>query len=390
MQLSDLDLTADDRSLRETVRDVVRSKVAPAAAEIDRTGVFPQASVDVLADLGMFGILLPSEYGGGQGTRAQVSIVIEEVARGCGSTALTLMGHVHSAGLVATNGSDDQKQRWLPGAASGRSLAAVAITEPEAGSDASSLRTAARRTDGGYTLNGRKVFITNGDHAEFVVVFARVEDHAEGDGQVSAFIVDGESVGLSASSPFKKMGLRGSSTVELILEDVHVPADQLLGETGHGLDIAYRSLDGARMSTATQALGLAQGAFDIAFEYAQQRVQFGKPIVHHQAVQIRLADMHADLAAARALVYQVARLMDAEGWEGHPAEAAEAKLVATRMAMKVTTDAVELLGGYGFMQEYQVERYMRDAKGGQIYDGTSDINRLLIVRQLLRRQRAAV
>lgn len=387
MLLPELDLNDDDRSLRQTIRDVVRSKIAPPAAEIDRTGAFPQQSVDVLADLGMFGILLPSEYGGGGGTRTQASLVIEEVARGCGSTALTLMGHVHSAGLVATNGTDEQKQRWLPGAARGRLLAAVAITEPEAGSDAASIRTSARPTTDGYVLNGQKVFITSGDRAGVVCIFARVED--DGEGQITAFLVEGDSPGLSASSPFKKMGLRGSSTVELILDDVQVPAAHVLGDVGSGLDIAYRSLDGARMSTAAQALGLAQGAFDIAFDYAQQRVQFGKPIVQHQAVQIRLADMHADLAAARALVYQVARLMDAEGPEGHPAEAAEAKLVATRMAMSVTTVAVELLGGYGFMREYEVERFMRDAKGGQIYDGTSDINRLLIVRQLLRRKGAA-
>lgn len=386
MLLLDLDLSPADRSLRENVRDVVRAKIAPLAAEVDHTGAFPRTSVDVLAELGMFGILLPPDYGGGGGSRVQMSLVIEEVARGCGSTALTLMAHVHSAGLIATNGTEAQKLKWLPDAATGRTLAAVAITEPEAGSNAAALRTSARRTGEGYVLNGQKVFITNGDHAGFVVVFARLEDGD--DGQVTAFVVDGAAPGLTASTPFKKMGLRGSSTVELILDDVHVADDQVLGEIGRGLELAYRSLDGARMSTAAQAIGLAQGAFDIAFDYAQQRTQFGKPIVHHQAVQIRLADMHAELAAARALVYQVARLMDTHGWEGNPAEAAEAKLIATKMAMTVTTEAVELLGGYGFMQEYQVERYMRDAKGGQIYDGTSDINRLLIVRQLLRRRAA--
>lgn len=383
MSLEDTDLTAEELAFRDGVRALARREIAPQAGQLDASHTFPERSVRMLAELGLLGVLLPEDVGGLGGTRMLATLAIEEIARACGATALTLMAHVHSTGLIAAYGDDDQRKRWLPKAATGEHLAAVAITEPEAGTDAAAMTSRARRGESTYVISGRKTFITNGDRADVVVVFAKVPE-GDGPGGISAFIVNGSDPGVRAGAPFEKLGLRSSSTVELALDDVVVEQHDRLGDEGEGLHLALRSLDGARMSTAAQSVGLAHAAVDIALNYAKERRQGGRAIAHHQAVQLRLADMHIRTAAARALLYQVARLMDREGWDGNIAEAASAKVFCTQVGAEVAAQAVEVLGGYGYMEEYEAARLMRDAKGGTIYDGTNDVNRLLIVRQLLR------
>lgn len=384
MVLADGDLLPEDVALQKTVRDLARREIAPRAARLDRDGAFPADSVFDLARLGLWGLMVPAEYGGLSASRAQISLVIEEIARACGSTALTLMAHVHSSALIAAYAEEALRAEILPAVASGRHLTAVCLTEPEAGTDIASMRSVARREGDRYVINGRKTFITNGGMADLYVVFARMKDWTgEGPG-VTAFVVNAQADGVGTSRPFEKMGLKASRTTDLLLDSVSVPASARLGEEGAGLQIAVASLDGARMSTAAQAVGLARGAFDLAFDYALERVQSGKAIAHHQAVQLRIAEMQVKLAAARALLYQTARAID-RGCEDAATRAAATKVCCTSTASEVTSQSVELLGGYGYMEEYQLSRYMRDAKGGEIYDGTNDVNRLMVARQLIKK-----
>lgn len=371
--------------LREMVSTYAESRLASRAAEADGTSRFPAEAVAELGGLGLFGLLVPEDCGGMSATRVQCSLVVEELARADASVALTLMAHLHSTGLIAEYGSVEQKQRWLPAAATGAWLAAVGLTEPEVGTDIGAITSSARRRDGDYRLSGHKTFITNGDRADLFVVFARVEDHAG----LSAFIVDGHADGLTVGPPFRKMGLRSSSTTEVWLDDVPVPVEDRLGDEGDALTVALQSVNGARMSTAAQAVGIARAAFAVALRYAQDRFQSGKPIAEHQAVQIRIADMHLGIEAARALLYQAARRVDEADGEAAAiaAIAAAAKVVCTTTASEVTSRALELVGGYGFTEDLPLSRYMRDAKGGEIYDGTNDINRLFIARQLFEKRR---
>ena len=327
------------------------------------------------------GITVPEEYGGGGLGHTAFATLIEEVAAVCASTSVIIDVHT-SVGMepILNFGTEAQKQRWLPKLASGEVLGAFALTEPGAGSDAGNLRTSARKVDGGYVLNGTKVFITNLGQAGTYIVMARTG--GTGASGVSAFVFEANSGGLICGQPFDKMGLHGSPTGELTLTDVFVPEDHLLGGEGRGFVIAMTALDAGRIGISAQAVGLARGALEDAVRYVRERQQFGRPVADFQGIQFMLADMATQLEAARVMTYRAAQLCD----EGMPyaREASMAKLFATDTAMRVTIDAVQLLGGYGYIEEFPMARRMRDAKACQIYEGTNQVQRVVIARQLLR------
>ena len=366
--------------LRALARDFATREVAPLARRTDAEHRFPEEAIAKAAELGLLGITVPEEYGGGGMDHTAFAILIEEVARVCASTAVIIDVHT-SVGMepILNFGSEGQKQRWLPRLASGEILGAFALTEPGAGSDAASLRTSARKVDGGYVLNGSKTFITNLGRAGTYIVMAR--SGGPGAAGVSAFVVEADATGLRCGQPFQKMGLNGSPTGELFLEDCVVGADALLGREGQGFAIAMTALDAGRIGISAQALGLAEGAISDAIEYVKQRHQFGKPVAEFQGLQFMLADMATQVEAARLLTYRAAALCD----DGQPftREASMAKLFSTDTAMSVAIDAVQLLGGYGYIEEFPAARRMRDAKAAQIYEGTNQVQRVVIARQLL-------
>lgn len=355
--------------------------MAPLAARTDREHRYPEEAIATAARLGLLGITIPEEYGGGGMGHGAFAILVEEVASVCASTAVIIDVHT-SVGMepILNFGTEAQKRRWLPRLASGEAIGAFALTEPGAGSDAASLRTTARRVDGGYLLNGSKTFITNLGRAGTYIVMAR--SGGPGGSGVSAFVVEASAPGLRCGAPFDKMGLHGSPTGELTLEDVLVPEDQLLGGEGRGFSIAMSALDAGRIGISAQAVGLARGALDDAVAYVKERHQFGHAIAEFQGIQFMLADMATQLEAARLLTYRAAELCDRGLDFGR--EASMAKLFATDTAMRVTIDAVQLLGGYGYIEEFAAARRMRDAKACQIYEGTNQVQRVVIARQLLR------
>jgi alkylation response protein AidB-like acyl-CoA dehydrogenase len=362
------------------VRDFVGREVAPRAHQTDAEHRFPEEAIARAASLGLLGITIPEEYGGGGMDHTAFAILIEEISRFCASTAVIIDVHT-SVGMepILAFGTEAQKRRWLPRLASGEVLGAFALTEPGAGSDAASLKTTAKVVESGYVLNGSKTFITNLGHAGTYIVMARTG--GPGAGGVSAFVVEDGNPGLRSGRPFDKMGLNGSPTGELYLDDCHVGSDALLGREGQGFAIAMAALDAGRIGISAQALGLAEGALDDAVEYMRDRQQFGKSLTEFQGLQFMLADMATQVEAARLLVYRAAALCDA----GQPfrREASIAKLFCTDTAMHVTIDAVQLLGGYGYIEEYPLARRMRDAKACQIYEGTNQVQRVVIARQLL-------
>jgi alkylation response protein AidB-like acyl-CoA dehydrogenase len=375
------------REIRDLVREVTRRVVAPRAAEIDATGEFPEDVRRAFADAGLFGLPFDAAYGGtGTGTLA-VLVAVEEIARACATSALMLS--VQDLGAIALRlvGTDEQRARYLPKLASGEWLPAYALTESEAGSDAAALRSTATRDGDAYVLSGGKRFITNAGVAGLYTVFAKTDPEAGSKG-ITAFLVEANSTGLEVLRVEPKMGIKGSTTGELAFDDVRVPIENRLGEEGDGFAIAMRVLDRSRPGIAAQALGLAQGATDVALAYAAERRSFGQPIAKHQLVAAMLADMETRTWAARGLLYRVGRMIDAgaDGPELTKA-AAMAKLFCSDTAMSVTTDAVQVLGGYGYMREFPVERMMRDAKITQIYEGTNQIQRLVIAREMLRERR---
>jgi alkylation response protein AidB-like acyl-CoA dehydrogenase len=375
------------REIRDLVREVTRRVVAPRAAEIDATGEFPEDVRRAFADAGLFGLPFDTAYGGtGTGTLA-VLVAVEEIARACATSALMLS--VQDLGAIALRlvGTDEQRARYLPKLASGEWLPAYALTESEAGSDAAALRSTATRDGDAYVLSGGKRFITNAGVAGLYTVFAKTDPEAGSKG-ITAFLVEANSTGLEVLRVEPKMGIKGSTTGELAFDDVRVPIENRLGEEGDGFAIAMRVLDRSRPGIAAQALGLAQGATDVALAYAAERRSFGQPIAKHQLVAAMLADMETRTWAARGLLYRVGRMIDAgaDGPELTKA-AAMAKLFCSDTAMSVTTDAVQVLGGYGYMRGFPVERMMRDAKITQIYEGTNQIQRLVIAREMLRERR---
>jgi alkylation response protein AidB-like acyl-CoA dehydrogenase len=366
----------------DVVRQLVKEKVEPRAAEIDATGEYPQDIKQLFAENDLLGIPFPAEYGGLGGTFATYVRVVEEVSKACASSALIIAVQELGALPILIGGSEEQKHRYLPKLASGEWIAAYALTEAGSGSDAAgSMRTTARKDGDSYVLDGNKIWITQGSVADVVTVFA-VTDPAAGAAGISAFIVEQGTPGLRVGKLEKKMGIRGSPTVELVFENCRVPAANLIGPEGDGFKIAMKVLDKSRPGIAAQALGIATGALEYATNYLKERVAFGKPLSQQQGLQFMLADMKTEVEAARLLLYEAARKCD-EGAPDITVWAAMCKLKCGDVAMSVTTDAVQLLGGFGYSTEYPVERMMRDAKITQIYEGTQQIQRVVIARSMV-------
>jgi alkylation response protein AidB-like acyl-CoA dehydrogenase len=377
----DLSLAPEQEEIRKLVRDFAQREVRPRAEAIDQTGEFPRDLVQKAAKLGLLGILVPDTFGGAGLDHVSFAIFVEEVAHFCASTAVILDVH-SSVGTepIVLFGTEEQKRRWLPDLAQGRKLAAFALTEPEAGSDAAHLKSTASRRNGGYELNGTKIFITNAGEAQLYVVMAATRPDASADG-ISAFLVSGDNPGLTVGPRFKKMGLNGSAIAEVHLDRCEVTEEDRLGAEDQGFRIAMRALDSGRIGISAQAVGLAQGALDDAVAYAKERKQFGKPIGELQTIQNKLADMAVKVRAARWLTWKAAALCDA----GQPftRAASMAKLFSTDAAMEITLDALQVFGGYGYLEEYPMARRVRDAKACQIYEGTNQIQRLVIARDLV-------
>ncbi|MFX4300755.1 acyl-CoA dehydrogenase [Alicyclobacillus tolerans] len=378
-------LDKEHEQLRQLVREFAENEVKPGVAERDEKEYFDRTIFDKMAQLGITGIPWPEEYGGAGMDYLGYVIAVEELSRVDASAGVVLSAHTSLAGYpIYRFGTEEQKKKYLEPMALGEKLGAYGLTEPGSGSDAGGMRTTAVRDGDSYILNGNKVFITNGDAAETYVVFAST-DRAQKTRGVTAFIVEKGTPGFRIGKHEKKMGIRGSTTVELIFEDCRVPLANRLGEEGFGFKIAMMTLDGGRNGIAAQAVGIAQGAFEAARDYAQSREQFGAPIANLQAIQFKLADMATKIEAARLLTYQAAWL-ESEGLPYGQASAMS-KVFASDVAMEVTTEAVQIFGGYGFIREYPVERMMRDAKITQIYEGTNEIQRLVIARHVLNSQR---
>jgi alkylation response protein AidB-like acyl-CoA dehydrogenase len=381
-------LSGEQRELRGLVRQVAAERVAPRAAEIDVASEFPWDVVEALREHDITALPFEERYGGtGTGT-LMLLVAIEEMSKVCATTGLILAGQALGAIALQLHGTDEQKQRYLPKLASGEWLPAYALTEPGSGSDAAAMVTTAYRGEDGYVLNGSKRFITNAGVAHLYTVFARSDPDA-GHRGITCFLVEAGTPGFEVGRIEPKMGIKGSTTGELFFTDCVVPPENRIGEEGEGFAIAMRVLDRSRPGVAAQALGIAQGATDYALEYAKERETFGKPIGQHQMVAGMLADMETKCEAARGLLYRVGQMLD-EGVDGPPLTKASAmaKLLCSDVAMEATTDAVQILGGYGYMREYPVERMMRDAKITQIYEGTNQVQRLVIAREMLREQRA--
>ena len=376
-----LDLSDEQRMIREVARDFAEREVRPIAAEIDRDARFPHETIKRMGELGLMGILTPEKWGGAGGDALAYAVVMEEIARVCGSHAVVLSVNASLfCDPIYKYGNDPQRERFLKPVASGHEIGCFALTEPQAGSDATNQHTLAVRDGDHYVVNGRKVFITSGREASTALVFVQT-DQAKGSHGISALLIEKSRAGFLVPKTEEKLGIRASDTAEFVFEDCRVPVENRLGEEGQGFKIAMSSLDGGRIGIAAQALGLAVGAYERAVAYARERKSFGVPIGQHQMVQWMLADMITAIEGARLLIWKAASLKDA----GRPFSlySAMAKLFAAEMAMKVTTDAVQVHGGYGFIREYEVERFFRDAKITQIYEGTSQIQKLVIARSIL-------
>jgi len=381
-------LTDEQRELRELVRTLARERIAPRAAEIDESHEFPWDVVELFREQGIFGLFFAEEWGG-TGTGTLLSLVaIEETAKVCATSSLILaVQELGSLGLKLA-GTQEQKERFLPNLASGQWLPAYALTEAGSGSDSAAMRTTARRDGDDYLLSGGKRFITNAGVANLYTVFAKTDPDAEHAG-ISAFVVESDAPGFQVARLEPKMGIAGSTTGELVFEDCRVPVANRLGEEGEGFRIAMRVLDRSRSGVAAQALGIAQGATDYALEYARSRETMGRPIAKHQLIAAKLAEMETKCEAARGLLYRFGQMADAGVSDKELTKAgAMAKLYCSDVAMEATTEAVQVLGGYGYIKEYPVERMMRDAKITQIYEGTNEIQRIVIAREMLRESRA--
>ena len=374
----DLDLTQEHELVRATVREFAEQRVAPVAEELDREGRFPYELVSELAELGLMGMPIPEEYGGAGADTVSYAIAIEELTRVDSSLAITVAAHTSLGTMpIYLFGSEKQRREWLPDLASGRKLAAFGLTEPAAGSDAGATRTTAAERNGSFVVNGSKIFITNAgtDITACVTITALT-----GQNEVSNLIVPNGTPGYEISRPMKKLGWRASDTRELSFKDVEVPAANLLGDRGRGFAQFLEILDGGRISVAAMGVGLAQGAYDLAYAYAKEREQFGRPIAHFQAVQFRLADMATEIEAGRALVYRAAWLKD----QGRPfgREAAMAKLYTGELSNRAANSALQIHGGYGYMDEYPISRLYRDQKILEIGEGTNEVQRMVIAKHL--------
>jgi alkylation response protein AidB-like acyl-CoA dehydrogenase len=383
----DLRLTPDQREIQALAREVAQAEIEPNASQWDREHRFPRELYPRLAELGLMGVCVPEEYGGAGADFLSYILVLEELSRADASVGVTVAVHTSAATLpILAFGSDEQRSRFVPPLARGEVLGAFALTEPEAGSDAASIRTAATAEGDGWRITGTKQWITNGGFAGTFVFFARTDPQTPGARGISAFVLDADHVRVTREE--EKLGLNSSSTVDLAIDGAYVERDRLLGEDGKGFAVAMATLDGGRIGVGAQALGIAQAAFDVARAYALERRTFGRRIAEYQAIQFKLADMSTELDAARLLVYRAAWLKQ-EGLP-HGEEGAKAKLFVSEMARRHTAEAIQILGGYGYTKEFPVERYYRDAKITEIYEGTNEIQRLVIARKILGLSRAAV
>lgn len=375
-------LTEEQLELQKLARQIAEEKVRPVAAHYDNTGEFPWDLVKLFAEVDFFRVWIEEKYGGMGGGVMELVLVTEELSRACGGIALSVAASALGSFPIVISGSDAQKEKYLPDLADGKHLAGFCLTEPEAGSDAGAIKTKAVRDGDFYILNGKKHFITNGSVAKIYTVIAST-DPTKGSRGATAFIVEDGTEGLSYGKIEDKMGIRASATSELIFEDCKIPVANRIGEEGQGFVVAMKTLDKSRPGVAAQALGIAQGALDLSVDYARQREQFGQSIISFQAIQFMLADMATQIEATRALIYSIAKMIDS-GAKNIGKESAMCKVLASDVAMKVTTDAVQIFGGYGYMRDYPIEKFMRDAKITQIYEGTNQIQRLVIARSMIR------
>ncbi len=375
-------LTEQQVMMRDLARQIAEEKIKPVAAHYDETEEFAWPIMKIIADSDLFGVYIPEQYGGLGGGVMDMCLITEEFSRACGGIALGYAGTGLGTFPILLYGSDEQKQRFLPDIAKGKRLAAFCITEAGAGSDAGSIKTTAMKDGDHYILNGTKQWITNAGEAEVYTVIA-ITDKTKGSRGASAFIVEKGAKGMEFGKKEKKMGIRASATREVIFTDCRVPAANLISKEGMGFIVAMKTLDNSRPGVAAQAVGIAQGALDHAVEYARTRVQFGAPISSFQAIQHMLADMGTQVEAARALAYATARMVDS-GAKSISKESAMSKLFASDVAMKVANDAVQIFGGYGYMRDYPVEKYLRDAKITQIYEGTNQIQRNVIAGHMIK------
>ena len=376
----DFSLSDSELMIQQTVRDFAQNELAPIAADLDREERFPKEIIEKMAALDLFGLPFSEDYGGtGDGYLAYV-LAVEEISKACASTGITYAAHCSiGTGPIYLFGTEEQKQKWVVPCAEGKMLAAFGLTEPDAGSDAGGTKTTAVLADGEWVINGSKCFITNATYAGVVIITA-VTEPGQGTHGISAFIVPRDSDGFSVSAAYEKLGLKASDTVEIVLDNVRIPEGYLLGKRGEGFKQFLQTLDGGRISIGALSVGIAQAALDAALEYARERRQFGQPISKFQAIQFKLADMATAVELARLAVYRAAWLKD----RGLPftRESAMAKLFASETAVKTALEAIQIFGGYGYTKEYPVERYLRDAKLMEIGEGTSEIQRLVIARQL--------
>ena len=383
-------LSDEQKMIKELCSKIAEEKIRPVAAELDKTEEFPREIIKILAKSDLFAIFVPEQFGGtlqippGQQVAGVLDLCIatEELSRACGGVAVCYAASALGTFPIILYGSEEQKKKYLPGLAGGEKLAAFGLTEPEAGSDASAIKTTAKKQGDSYILNGTKHFITNGEEAEVYTIIA-MTDKTKGARGASAFIVEKGTPGFSFGKKEDKLGIRASVTSELIFNDCKIPKENLLTKEGMGFIITMKTLDISRPGVAAQAVGIAQGALDLTVKYAKERQQFGKSISSFQGIQWMLADMATQIEAARALIYSVARMVDS-GKTGAAKESAMAKLFASDTAMRVTTDCVQIFGGYGYMKDYPIEKYMRDAKITQIYEGTNQVQRNIIALQLIK------
>ncbi len=375
-----MDLSEEQRLIRDSVRDFVQARVAPFAADWDRDSHFPHEQLAEMAELGLFGMFIPEAWGGSGADYLSFALAIEEVAAGDGScsTILSVNNSVVCSVLLAS-ASEFLKQTYLKPLASGAQLGCFCLTEPQAGSDAAALKTRAQKRGDEYVLNGTKAFITSGKNADVAIVFA-VTDPGAGKKGISAFVVPTDNPGYEVGTVEQKMGQHASDTAQIYFRDCRIPADHLIGAEGEGYKIALMNLEGGRIGIGAQCVGMARAAYECALDYARQRSSFGQALVEHQAIAFRLADMATQLEAARLMVHNAARLRDA----GEPClkQASMAKLFASEVAEKICSDAIQVLGGYGYLRDYPVERIARDVRVAQIYEGTSDIQRIVIAREI--------
>ena len=377
----DFELSQDHKVLRDSIRDFVVKEIKPIAMQIDEEHMIPDALVKRMGEMGFLGSCFPEEYGGAGLDMLSYVILVEEVSKACGSSGVLISAHTSLAcGPIYTFGTEEQKKKWLPDLNTGKVIGCFLLTESDAGSDAGAISTSYRRDGDDFVINGSKIFITNGGYRGTGILFATSDRNLKHKG-ISAFIVDLKSPGVEILRNEKKLGIRGSYTTAFALDDVRIPAANLLGEEGRGFKIAMDTLNGGRIGIASQALGIAEGAFELALAYSKQRKQFGHPICELQGIQFKLADMYARIETAKLMTYKAACLKD--GKKNYVMESALCKMLASEAATYVTKEAIQIHGGYGFIVDYEVERMYRDAKITEIYEGTNEVQRVVISKLLL-------